>query len=184
MNKNSKIILHICCAVCGAYLVDLLKKNFAEVLLYFYNPNIFPKEEYERRKEAVRNLAEIYHLKLETGPYDQEKWFKEIKGLEKEPEGGKRCEICFLMRLSKTAHFAKEKNFEYFGTTLSISPYKNEKIIEGIGEKIAEKFNLNFLKLTDFQESKKEIWQKTRLLAREFNFYHQKYCGCLFSLKS
>ena len=117
MENKSKIVLHTCCAVCGAYLCELLKEQFGEVLIYFYNPNIYPKEEYEKRLASAKKLAEIYKLKFVEGEYDYENWLKRVRGLKKEPEGGKRCPICFAMRLEKTAQLTKEKKFGYFTTT-------------------------------------------------------------------
>lgn len=178
---KSKIIIHTCCAVCGAYLAEFFKEN-SEPILFFYNPNIYPLEEYERRKDAIKKLAEIYNLKFIEGDYDTENWNAAIKGFEAEPEGGKRCEICFKMRLDKTAEFAKENDADFFATTLAISPYKNEKIINEIGESIGEKINIKFVKLTELNIDKKELWQKTRELAKKYNFYHQNYCGCIFSI--
>jgi epoxyqueuosine reductase len=196
--KESKIILHTCCAVCGAYLCELLKNQFKEVLIYFYNPNIYPKEEYEKRLTSAKKLAEVYDLEFIEGEYDYENWLERIKGMEKEPEGGKRCPICFAMRLEKTAQLAKEKGFEYFTTTLAMSPYKNEKIIDELGGKIAEEYGIKYLTLHAgdkiIQEEKQDIlpctelvlvqgWKKTRELAKKMEFYHQKYCGCQFSIR-
>jgi len=183
MTNNKKIVLHTCCAVCGAYSAELLKSKFSQILIYFYNPNIQPKEEYEKRKESAEKLAEIYHLEFEEGEYEPNKWFEKIKGFEDEPEGGRRCPICFETRLRKTAELTRERGFEHFSTTLAVSPYKNEKIIDELGQKIAAEFNLKFLASSDLGEDKKEIWQKTKELAKKYGFYHQKYCGCVFSQK-
>lgn len=180
--EKSEIILHTCCAVCGAYLAEFLKENF-EPILFFYNPNIYPREEYEKRKNAVKKLSEIYGLELIKGDYDTENWNMRIGGLEKEPEGGKRCEICFKTRLSKAAELAEERDADFFTTTLTMSPYKNEKIINEIGDNIAKKMNKKFVRLREFNVDKKELWRKTGELAKKYNFYHQKYCGCEFSKK-
>jgi epoxyqueuosine reductase len=181
--KESKIILHTCCAVCGAYLCELLKNQFKEVLIYFYNPNIYPKEEYEKRLTSAKKLAEVYDLEFIEGEYDYENWLERIKGMEKEPEGGKRCPICFAMRLEKTAQLAKDKKCGYFTTTLAMSPYKNEKLTDEIGEIIAEENSVRFLESTELNQSKQDIWKKTRELAKKMEFYHQKYCGCQFSIR-
>lgn len=194
--KDKKIVLHICCAICGVYLVEHLVgvQNF-EPLLYFYNPNIHSKinpslaegegggidDEYQKRLESVKKLAEIYKLELIEGEYEPKKWFEKVQGLEDEPEGGKRCSVCFKMRLEKTAQIAKEKNISYFTTTLSASSFKDEKLIAQIGKEIADKYNLQFIDSFGDQEFKKQALQKARLLAKEYNFYHQKYCGCVFS---
>ena len=181
--EKSKIILHTCCAVCGAYLCELLKNEFSEVLIYFYNPNIYPKEEYEKRLASAKKLAEIYGVEFVEGEYDSENWLERVRDLEREPEGGKRCPVCFAMRLEKTAQLAKEKGFECFTTTLAMSPYKNEKLTDEIGEIIAKENNLKFLKSTELNQSKQDIWKKTRELAKKMEFYHQKYCGCQFSIR-
>lgn len=175
-----KLMLHVCCAICGAYLTEILQKEFQPILFY-HNPNIHPKEEYEKRKEAGQKLAQIYHLEFIEGIYDPDNWFKAIKGFEVEPEGGKRCPVCFKMRLLETAMAAQKRKIEIFTTTLAVSPYKNEILTDIIGEEIAKNLSLRFLKSSEFDQSKKEIWQKTRLLARKYGFYHQKYCGCILS---
>ncbi len=178
-----KIIVHICRAICGCYLCEILKKEFEEVILFFENSNIYPREEYEKRKESVKKLSEIYNFEFIEGEYDNKEWLGKIKGFENEKEGGKRCFICFSYRLSKTMELAKKKNFNFFTTTLSVSPFKDEKLIKEIGEEIAEKNNLKFIDFFNDEEFKKESWIKAKKIARENNFYHQKYCGCLFSMR-
>jgi len=183
---KEKILLHICCAVCGAYLVEALKDKF-EIVLYYYNPNIWPEEEFKKRLEAVKSLAQKYNLELIVGEYENDLWLKVVKGYESEPEGGKRCLICFEMRLKKSAELSRQKNIKIFTTTLGISPYKADKTIDQIGEKIAQEMGLKFLTFSEIEkalgEEKQILWQKTRKLAKELNFYHQKYCGCQFSLR-
>lgn len=171
---KEKLVLHICCAVCGAAMVDLLKDQF-EITLFYYNPNTHPREEYLKRRKAVVNLAKIYELEFFEGKYDKKRWLEEVKGLEKEPEGSKRCLKCFKIRLTETFLFSKDS---YFSTTLAVSPYKPEREISEIGKSISEKF----LDLEDLGLSKKEVWQRTRELSKKHAFYHQKYCGCLFSI--
>lgn len=176
---KAKLLLHVCCAVCGAYLVEILKKDF-EPVIFFYNPNIHPEEEYSKRKASAQKLAEVYGIEFTEGNYDTGNWFEKVKGFEKEPEGGARCPICFTMRLEKTARIAREKNIGFFTTTLAVSPYKNEATTDQLGTDIAANFQLRFVKSSDFNQTKNDIWQKTRKLAREYKFYHQKYCGCVF----
>lgn len=178
--EKPTIIMHICCAICGVYLCEVLKEKY-NIILFFYNPNIHPQDEYEKRRDSAKKLAEIYNVEFIEGKYEPEKWLSEITGLEKEPEGGKRCPVCFRMRLFQTALIAQNNNAKYFLTTLASSPFKDENIVNQIGEDLAKKFNLNFLKLTELKENKKQIWQKTRALAKQYNFYRQKYCGCVFS---
>lgn len=182
MSEKPKLILHVCCAVCGAALADALKDQF-ELTLFYYNPNIWPKEEYERRLEAVKKLSEIYQLNFEEGEYENELWLERVKGWEDEPEGGRRCPICFEMRLEKTAELAKKQGASYFTTTLAISPFKDEEGINAIASRIAQANDLKFLPLAAIGD-KKDLWQKSRLLAKQYQLYHQKYCGCPFSLKT
>jgi predicted adenine nucleotide alpha hydrolase (AANH) superfamily ATPase len=179
--EKSEIILHTCCAVCGAFLIEKLEESFSPII-FFYNPNIWPKEEYEKRKESVQELARIYNVEFIEGAYEHEKWLEAVKNLKNEPEGGKRCEICFKIRISESVALTKKRGIKVFATTLSISPYKNGKIINEIGERITNDTGIKFLKLVDICE-KKEAWQKTRQLSKEYNFYHQNYCGCEFGKK-
>jgi len=180
---KSKILLHTCCAICGANLIKLLKKDFLPYI-FFYNPNIHPKTEYEKRKESAKKLAQIYNIPFIEGHYRPKEWFKLTKGYENEPEGGKRCLICFKMRLLGAAKFAKDKKIKYFSTTLLTSPYKDEKIIGNIGKEIAKNFGeIKFLTLSDLKINKTINWQKTKILSKIYNFYHQKYCGCIFSMR-
>jgi len=127
--KKPKLMLHVCCAVCGAFMVDFLKDKY-DMSLFFYNPNIHPEEEYLKRKESALKLANIYSIDFIEGEYDKDSWFGKIKGLEQEQEGGKRCLVCFEERLLKTASASEE----YFSTTLSLSPYKDENAINNIGK--------------------------------------------------
>jgi len=180
--EKPKLLLHVCCAVCGAYLTEILKSKFTPAI-YFYNPNIHPKEEYEKRKDSAKKLAEIYQVGFIEEAYDPEKWFENVKNLEEEPEGGKRCPICFETRLLKTAEAAQKRKIKNFTTTLAVSPYKNENIINQIGHKVAKDLPIDFIELSNLDLSKKEIWQRSRDLARKYNFYRQKYCGCIFAAK-
>jgi len=184
MNFNSKILLHICCAPCGVGMIEKLLEKGIYPILFYYNPNIQPKNEYKKREESVKELAKIYNLELITKEYNPKNWFLAVKGYEKEKEGQKRCEICFKFRISETAKITKAKNLEFFSTTLSASPYKSEEKINEIGEKIAKELNLKFLSLKKLGINKKENWQKSRELSKKYKFYRQKYCGCIFSLRS
>ncbi|OGM92952.1 hypothetical protein A2372_03845 [Candidatus Wolfebacteria bacterium RIFOXYB1_FULL_54_12] len=177
------LVLHICCAICGAYLSELFKDRFT-IVYYYYNPNIHPQEEYERRRDSVVKLASLYGSEFIEGAYDTQNWHKTIAGFEGEPEGGKRCPLCFRLRLAKTGELALAKGATHFTTTLAASPYKNEDIIGVIGTDIANKLGLTFLTMADFGEPKKDMWAKTRALAKEHGFYHQNYCGCIFSIRN
>jgi len=180
--EKPKIIIHVCCAVCGAALVELLRERF-EPVVFYYNPNIYPKEEYDKRKNSVESLAQLNKVEFIEGPYDNDNWLKTVKGLERELEGGKRCDVCFNARLSKVAEFTKDSDAVYFTSTLFLSPYKNEWQINKIGASIASQFNLQFLTIEDLKIDKKTFWAKTRELSKKYNFYHQRYCGCVYSVR-
>ncbi len=175
------LLLHSCCAPCSSYVLEYLSQFFNITVLY-YNPNISPKEEYiYRLNEEKRLIGEMSFknpVEILDCDYNAEEFFTVVKGFEKEPEGGKRCEKCFDLRLDFTAKIAKENNFDYFATTLTISPLKNANLINDIGEKIAEKYNAKYL-CSDFK--KKEGYKRSIILSKEYNLYRQNYCGCIFS---
>ena len=135
-NDRKKILLHICCAVCAGSAIEQLRNEGWTVEGFFYNPNIHPEEEYMKRLENMRLLLVKLDVLLIEGKYDKENWFKQIEGLEKEQEGGKRCQMCFQIRLKETFQEAKRRNIKYFTTTLTISPHKNSQIINSIGQTI------------------------------------------------
>lgn len=184
-NKKT-ILLHSCCGPCSTAVIETLKEYFHITILY-YNPNIEPIEEYIKRKEEQKRYIKESKLDIDflDVDYENEK-FKEIaKNLEQEPEGGARCHKCYYLRLSKTARLAMENHFDYFGTTLTVSPYKNAKVINTIGLEIERELNegkkeeekVLFL-VSDFK--KKEGYKKSIELAKKYNLYRQEYCGCLY----
>jgi len=177
---RQKILIHLCCAICGVALIEKLKENF-EPTIFFYNPNIYPKDEYEKRKSAVIELARIYDVEFFEEEYDIDNWSNKIKGKEQELEAGSRCYDCFEMRLEKSADFAKENGFEIFTTSLFASPFKNEKVVNEVGKKVAGKSEVKFLTMEEIVENKQENWKKTKELSKKYGFYTQKYCGCIFS---
>lgn len=176
MNK-AKLLLHVCCAPCGAGVAELLNRNF-NVTGFFYNPNIQPGEEYQKRRLEVERYFQDENLPLIAGDYDIDQWFEAIKGLENEPEGGRRCEACYQFRLVKTAQLAKNNGFEWFATTLTISPHKKAETVNRIGQELGWEHGLKFYE-ADFK--KNDGFKKSCDLARELGFYRQNYCGCLFS---
>jgi predicted adenine nucleotide alpha hydrolase (AANH) superfamily ATPase len=178
--EKPKLLLHICCVGCGAYVSRTLKNEFKVSLLY-YNPNIFPAEEYKKRLEETERIAKKFRLPLLTEEYDHKKWLKKVKGLEKEPEKGKRCLVCYTDRLTAAARAAKEKNLEYFTSTLTVSPHKDAKAINEIGKKLEKKYKVRFYQ-ADFK--KNDGFKKSCALSRELNLYRQDYCGCEFSRQS
>lgn len=167
-----KILLHICCGVCASSVVERLKKERVEVTGFFYNPNIHPEEEYKRRLEVAQQVARILNFPLIEGAYDNENWFKLTTGLEDEPEGGRRCEVCFRMRLEKTREKASELGIPYFTTTLTVSPHKNAMLINKIGKELGKG---SFIE----RDFKKMDGAKLAMdFAKRHNLYRQNYCGC------
>jgi len=181
LDYTPTLLIHSCCAPCSSHVLTLLSDYFKITVLY-YNPNIEPREEYEKRKaEQIRFIKEfqgnnpIVMLDID---YDNQKYRDFVAGLENELEGGLRCDKCFLLRLDKTAALAKENNYDFFGTTLTVSPYKNHLKINSIGEELASKYNVKFL----YSDFKKQNGYKNSIeLSKKYNLYRQHYCGCLFS---
>ena len=180
LGYKPKLLLHSCCAPCSSYVIDYLH-NYFDITIYYYNPNIYPKEEYEKRKKEQIKFIENYNdIKFMDCDYENELYNKLITGLENEPERGSRCTVCFELRLNKTLDAATNNNFDYFGTTLTVSPYKNAELINLIGEKISKEKNINWL-YSDFK--KNDGYKKSIELSKEFNLYRQDYCGCIYSKK-
>lgn len=179
MEQNAnKILLHACCAICSAHPIEMLKNSGYGVIVYFYNPNIFPQEEYNRRLEAQRTLCSYEGVELIEGEYETQKFYDCVRGYETCPEKGARCELCFKLRLSATAQKAKELGIKDFTTSIVISPHKNFTLLSKIGEEIAQKEGLNFVAI-DFK--KKDGFLKTNKISRDLGLYRQNYCGCEFS---
>ena len=174
---KKKILIHACCAPCSSEVIDFLKDIFDITILY-YNPNIYPQEEYEKRYDQFILLP--YQFCLIKGKYEDDKYYEAIKGYEDLGEFSQRCYKCFYLRMEETAKKAKELGFDYFTTTLSISPYKNSKWINEIGYELEKKYNVNYL-YSDFK--KQEGYKKSIELSKEFGLYRQEYCGCVYSLK-
>ena len=179
LDYKPKLLLHACCGVCSSSVLERLSNHFDITVLY-YNPNIYPKEEYIKRLNTQKELIEKTNTNinfLEIG-YNQDDFLEKIKGLEKEKEGGRRCHKCYYLRLEKTAIIAKEKHFDYFSTTLSVSPYKDSQTLNKIGEILEKKYNIKYL-YSDFK--KKEGYKRSNELAKKYNLYRQDYCGCKYS---
>lgn len=175
------LLLHVCCAPCSSYCLEYLSQYF-NITVYYYNPNISLKEEYTYRLNEEKRLLSLMEfknpVKIIEGAYNPEDFFTAVKGLENEPEGGKRCEKCFELRLNSSAEIARKNGFDYFTTTLSISPLKNADMLNLIGEKAAKKFGVNWL-YSDFK--KREGYKRSIELSRQYSLYRQNYCGCIFS---
>lgn len=178
------LFLHSCCAPCSSYVIEYLSNYFA-MTIFYYNPNIFPDTEYTfRSNEQKRLISEMktkYPVTYVDENYDSSQFYNSVKGLEKEPEGGKRCEKCFELRLDRTAQRAAEGGFDYFATTLTISPMKNAQLINDIGNTIAEKYSIKWLP-SDFK--KKGGYKRSIELSKIYSLYRQNYCGCVFSMRN
>ncbi|MFH1427510.1 MAG: epoxyqueuosine reductase QueH [Patescibacteria group bacterium] len=177
-SQKPKMLLHFCCAGCGAYVSQELKKKF-RIILYFYNPNIYPEAEYQKRFDEAKKIAKLYNLKLIAGIYSHEDWLKEIAGHELDPERGGRCRICYRLRLASTVGKAKELKINFFTSTLTVSPHKDANKILTIGQELEKKYNIKFI-AKDFK--KEDGFKKATALSKKFGLYRQNYCGCEFSL--
>ena len=179
--KEKTLLLHACCAPCSSAVLERLGNIFKITILY-YNPNITDKEEYDKRLEEIHKFIEKfktkYKINIIDGRYDKNEFFEMAKGLENEPEKGKRCYKCYNLRLEETAKVAKEKDFDYFTTTLSLSPYKNSNWINEIGESLKDKYQVKYL-YSDFK--KKNGYKRSIELSKEYDLYRQNYCGCIYS---
>lgn len=178
------LLLHSCCAPCSSYVLEYLA-NYFKITIFYYNPNISPKEEFDKRmeeqKRLIRELTVKNKVEFIEGNYDNSKYENAIQGLEFEKEGGSRCHICYQLRLEETAKLAKEKGFNYFTTTLSISPYKNAKVLNEIGEELEKIYHVNYL-YADFK--KKDGYKRSIELSRIYHLYRQDYCGCKYSKRN
>ena len=181
IDANKRILLHSCCAPCSSYVISYLTKYFDITILY-YNPNISPYDEYlKRKKEQIKLIHEIdtvNKIDIMDCDYDNELYDNLIKGFENEPERGNRCNICYRMRMEKTAIIAKENNYDFFCTTLTVSPYKNSNLINEIGENLEKMYNIKWL-YSDFK--KKDGYKQSIELSKKYNLYRQDYCGCIYS---
>ena len=176
--ERKKLLVHTCCAPCATYSFEKLISDKFFPVGFFYNPNIHPTEEYKRRLEELLKFTDVKKYRLIIQEDSPELWLEAVKGLEQDKEGGSRCEICFRLRLEKTAIYARENNFDGFTTTLTISPHKNTAIINQIGRELSEKRDIFFLE-ENFK--KNEGFKKSLELSKKYNLYRQSYCGCIFS---
>ena len=185
--KNGEIpslLLHACCAPCSSYCLEYLSKCF-KITVFYYNPNISKEEEYYHRlseeKRLISEMNFINQVEITDSDYEPREFFDFVKGLENEPEGGKRCEKCFKLRLEAAAKKAAELGSDYFTTTLTISPLKNAALLNSIGEEAALKYGVNWLP-SDFK--KREGYKRSIQLSAKYGLYRQNYCGCIFSRSS
>ena len=178
-----KLLLHSCCAPCSSYCIEYLNKYF-DITLYFYNPNISYKEEFEKRaielSRLVNSMPLVRPIQVIIENYEPREFYDIAKGLENEPERGKRCEQCFRLRLTHSVEYAKKNTFDYFTTTLSISPHKDAQLLNEIGKELSNQYNVPYL-FSDFK--KKNGYKRSIELSSDYNLYRQNYCGCIYSYK-
>ena len=178
LTYKPKLLLHSCCGPCSTSVLELLRKYFI-VDVYYYNPCIYPYDEYIKRLGEQDKLVSLFSdVGLIEGEYEDSLYYSLIKGLEEEPEGGARCSKCIYMRMEKTCLYAKEHGYDFFTTTLSVSPHKNSKLINKIGYLLEEKYGVSYL-YSDFK--KKDGFKRSIILSYDYNLYRQDYCGCKYS---
>lgn len=186
--ETPSLLLHACCAPCSSYCLEYLAEYF-DITVLFYNPNLYPEAEYEKRADEERRLISEMNerlaesgkeIRLAVSDFDSREFYEKIKGLEDCREGGERCRKCFELRLERAAKYAKDHGFDFFTTTLTISPLKNAERLNDVGEKAAEKFGVRHLP-SDFK--KRGGYQRSIVLSGEYGLYRQDYCGCVFSLR-
>ncbi len=181
--KVPTLLLHSCCAPCSSYVLEYLS-NYFHITVLYYNPNIYPEDEYGKRiieqQKLINEMNVKYPVQFIAGDYDREKFYEMAKGLEEVKEGGVRCFKCYELRLREAAEIAKANGFDYFTTTLSISPLKNSAKLNEIGLKLAEEYGVQYL-TSDFK--KKNGYKRSVELSAEYGLYRQDYCGCEFSMR-
>lgn len=179
--RVSTLLLHSCCAPCSSYVLEYLSQYF-QITVFYYNPNIYPESEYTKRileqQTLIGQLKSKYPISFMAGAYDKERFYAMAEGMEALKEGGARCMKCYELRLREAAEVAKKGNFDYFTTTLSISPMKNAVKLNEIGMRLAEEYQVAYL-LSDFK--KKNGYKRSIELSKEYGLYRQDYCGCEFS---
>ncbi len=180
--RTPKLLLHACCAPCSSYVLEYLSVYF-EITVLFYNPNIYPPEEYEKRvleeQRLIREMKFVHPVSFMAGNYEPDEFYRAVRGLEKEPEGGARCEKCYELRLRQAAEAARDGGFDYFTTSLTISPLKPADKLNQIGGRLAEEYGVAYL-YSDFK--KKDGYRRSVQLSKEYGLYRQNYCGCVYSI--
>lgn len=181
LSGTPSLLLHSCCGPCSSYVLEVLTRYFNVTLLY-YNPNIYPESEYYKRyaeqKKIIEKMPFAHPVKIMECSYDENEFLSAARGYENEREGGSRCEKCFILRMKKTAQLAAENGFDFFTTTLSVSPHKNAPLLNKIGEELSREYSVKFL-YADFK--KKEGYKRSIELSKKYELYRQDYCGCRFS---
>ncbi|MGB9742372.1 MAG: epoxyqueuosine reductase QueH [bacterium] len=174
------LLLHICCGPCASVVVQRLKERY-QLTGFFYNPNIFPAEEYERRRTAAARVADYWQIPLITGEYEHDRFLKAVAGLEAEPEAGARCPVCFELRLGVTAQQAVRSGFGFIASTLTVGPNKNAALVNSIGSRVGAELGIGFV-AGDWK--KQDGFRQSVEISRQLSLYRQHYCGCEFSLRN
>ena len=179
LDRKPSLLLHVCCGPCSSYVLEYLS-NYFEITILFYNPNIYPKEEYIRRKEEMEEfVSKAYpNTKYIIMDYNEKEFYDAVRGYEHLGERSERCFKCYELRLKKTVEYAKENGYDYFTTSLSISPYKVSSKLNEIGSNLEKEYGINYL-YSDFK--KKNGYKRSIEISREYNMYRQEYCGCVYS---
>lgn len=177
------LLIHSCCAPCSSYVLEYLSRYF-RITVFYYNPNIYPPEEYGKRvqeqQDLIRQMEVVHPVKFLEGAYDTERFYQMARGMEQLPEGGQRCFACYELRLREAAGIARQMGADYFTTTLSISPMKNAEKLNEIGERLAQEYGVRYLN-SDFK--KKNGYRRSVELSEIYGLYRQNYCGCVFSMR-
>lgn len=179
LQGRAKLLLHSCCAPCSSAVIERLKEHF-DITVYYYNPNIDDREEFVLRAKEQERLCKELGVGYYCPNYNEQEFYEKVQGLEKEKEGGARCVNCFLLRLESTAKYASDNGYEYFATTLTVSPLKNAQIINETGEKLQDGYDIKYL-FSDFK--KKGGYLRSIELSKQYDLYRQNYCGCSYSKK-
>lgn len=177
ISSKPRLLLHTCCATCSGFLASRLAADY-EVSLFYYNPNIYPDTEYVRRRDEAKKFFSAAGYEFIEIPPDHGNWLELVKGWELEPERGKRCEVCYRERLAKTAQYAQNHGYDLFASTLAISPHKDAKLINRLGQELSGGYGVGFL-AGDWK--KQDGFRQAMAISREHDFYRQSYCGCEYS---
>ena len=181
LKEKKTLLLHACCAPCSSYVIEYLS-NYFDITILFYNPNINNETEYNKRLQELERFVKEFKtnnpVKVISLGYNHDEYLQTVLGLEEEKEGGSRCLKCYWLRIERTFEYAKQYNFDYVTTTLTISPLKNSQVINKIGSELENIYHINYL-YSDFK--KKEGYKRSIVLSHEYNLYRQDYCGCEFS---
>lgn len=181
-DDRKRLLLHVCCAPCSGGIIETLHETSADFTVYFYNPNIVPREEYDKRKDYNKRFADKLGVPFVDADYDNERWMERIKGLENEPERGARCSVCFALRLERAALYAHENGFDTLATSLGISRWKNLEQVNACGLKAAQRYPA--LRFWDMNWRKNGGTERSAAVTKREDFYRQTYCGCAYSMRA